>query len=227
MDVFINQEQGLFVESDNGGYSCLGFDVVFKHLKELVARIGEQIVGPVIESAKGTIEQYEQYCRAVSAYAKSGDTNTWFGYDTPKEVRTVLERCRKDGSVVRIFYGDTATGRDWLDECDTIGRIGRSNGVTKVPLIVPEGEHGGPAILDDCIVKIMDAKSGHVLYQHPKYYQQEFDIRVLDTPIKASRGKPYTHGVWVGGIQHANFTSHAKAAAWVGFMAGETCRPFD
>ncbi|OIQ71939.1 hypothetical protein GALL_464440 [mine drainage metagenome] len=128
---------------------------------------------------------------------------------------------------MRVFYGDRETGRDWLEEFDTIGRIGRSTGSMKVPLLVPVGEHGGPAILDDCVVKLMDAKTGRVLYQHPKYHQPECEIRVLETPIKAGRGKPYTHGVWVGGTNHANFQSHAKAAAWVGFMAGETCRPFN
>lgn len=226
MDITINAEQRLFVIGEKDGFSCLGFDVVFKQLNVLVERLGEGDVGPVLESAKGSIEQYRQYQAALSAYAKSKDTKTWFNWDTPKQVCAVLERCRKDDSVVRIFYGDTATGRDWLEEFDTIGRIGRSTGLMKVPLLVPKGEFGGSAILDHCIVKIMHAETGRVFYQHPQYHQPVFEIRTLETPIKAGR-KTYTHAVWADGKNCANFVSHSKAAAWIGFMSGETCRPFN
>lgn len=226
MSITLNTERRLFVIGAGRGFSCLGFDVVLKRLKVFAERLGESVVGPVLESDKGTLKQYEQYSRAVAAHAQSGDTRTWFSFDTPKKVRDILERCRKEHTLVRVFYGDRETGRDWLEEFDTIGRIGRSTGSMKVPLLVPEGEHGGPAILDDCVVKIMDAQTGRVLYRHPQYHQPEFEIRTLDTPIKAGRNRALTHGVWGDGVNHANFPSYAKAAAWIGFMSGETCRPF-
>ena len=114
------------------GFSCLGFDVVFKHLRVFVERLGEAVVGPVPESAKGSLAQYEQYRLAVAAHAKNGDTRTRFDLETPAKVRGLLGRCRQDGTPVRVFYGDPETGRDCLEEFDTVGRIGRSTASMKV-----------------------------------------------------------------------------------------------
>lgn len=46
--------------------------------------------------------------------------------------------------MVRIWLGDTQTGRAWAEENDVIGTIGRSTGTMEVPLLVEAGELAGP-----------------------------------------------------------------------------------
>jgi hypothetical protein len=116
------------------------------------------------------------------------------------------------------FYGDIETGLATLDEYDVVGRIGRSGGVMKIPLLIPDGEIGGSGILDAHIVRIIDVQTRKELYRHPEYHQGKMEIRTTDGET-ASLG--YTHGVWLDGVNHANFQSFGKAAQWVAFMAGE------
>ncbi|GAC1646382.1 MAG: hypothetical protein NVS9B15_04390 [Acidobacteriaceae bacterium] len=40
--------------------------------------------------------------------------------------------------------------------------------------------NGGASVLDDCIVKIEEARGRRVLYQHPLYKPSTFEIRPLD-----------------------------------------------
>lgn len=93
-----------------------------------------------------------------------------FHPETPDEVCQILSRhCGGRYTRVRIFLGDTKTGKDWLEVWDTIGFIGRSMGINKIPLMIKRIDSmGGGAILDDCIVKITIDKK--VVYQHPKYH---------------------------------------------------------
>jgi hypothetical protein len=49
----------------------------------------------------------------------------------------VLEKARLNRTRLHISLGDVATGRDWLEEFECFGFIGRSMGPTKVPLILP------------------------------------------------------------------------------------------
>lgn len=93
-----------------------------------------------------------------------------FSKDTPDRVCEILSfYCGNKDQRVRIFYGDKKTGKDWFERWDTIGYIGRSCGQVSVPLIIANKRSlCGPAILDDCIVKITINKQ--VVYQHPKYH---------------------------------------------------------
>ena len=54
---------------------------------------------------------------------------TSYHENTSEEVIKILERVRNSKERVRIFYGDTETGRDWMEIYNTIGTIGRSCGV--------------------------------------------------------------------------------------------------
>lgn len=216
MEITINAEQRLFVIHGEGGYSCHGFENVFKTLHALaekVARFGID-VGEVRKDGIGTSAQYDQY-RKAWALTSELDLGTWFDPDTPKPVCSILERYRKSGDMLRIFYGNSETGRDWMQENDVVGYIGRSLGPQKIPLLIADGERGGPGILDHCIVRIIDVDSRKELYRHPRYHHGDMEIR------PATCGKPYTHGVWVDGKNHANFRSYGTAAQWVAFMTGE------
>lgn len=97
---------------------------------------------------------------------KSPD-GTYYHHDTPQEVRRILDNAMNSRSRIRIFYGDTKTGKQWDEEYDIIGRVGRSMGSIKIPLIIANSRsHGGPGILDSCIVAIATAPS-RFAYKHP------------------------------------------------------------
>lgn len=93
---------------------------------------------------------------------------------------------------VRIFYGDE-TGRDWGEEYNIIGNLYLSVGNLKVPCL------SGSAILDHCVVKMMDTKTKQVLYQHPEYH----------------------HPVYTLEENVANFNAKEKAINWIKFMTGQ------
>ena len=93
-----------------------------------------------------------------------------FDQRTPDQVCNILAKYSGNRSQrVRLFYGDTTTGKDWFESYDTIGYVGRSTGTVKIPLLVATSRSlGGGAILDHCIVRITIDKQ--TVYQHPNYH---------------------------------------------------------
>lgn len=142
-------------------------------------------------------------------------TDTTYQCKTPQAVRNILENARATGRRLRLFYGDRDTGRDWLEENDVLGTIGRSTGDVKVPLLIPTARSmGGTAILCDCIVRIVDAKTKRELYVHPKYH-----LPTLAIQAEAEAG--YSTMVTANDAPHAQFRTEAAAARYVAFMRGE------
>jgi hypothetical protein len=223
----INNEQRLFVISTGEGYSCLGFDVTYNRLCEIVDKIAAKHLTlrsffssesiEAFDKAKiGTIEQYTAYITAMSNLKNSGiKFGTWFSYGTPKKVRSLLEEYRRSEAQIRIFYGDQSTGRDWNEENDVIGRIGRSTGVMQIPLLITGEEHGGPGLLDDCIVRMIDVQSKKDIYRHPSYHQGKMEIVTATC-------EGYTHAVNVDKSTVANFKTLGSAAHYVAFISGES-----
>lgn len=94
----------------------------------------------------------------------------YFNPATPERVCYQIASAYRRGERVRLWYGDTTTGRAWGEEYDIIGSIGRSCGPVKAPLLITNSRsHGGPAILDHCIVAITTAQGGRGLYTHPTF----------------------------------------------------------
>lgn len=230
MEVTLNPQQKQFVINSGSSYTCLGFDVVFQQATELARRLvaaGKALVAEPAKAERGTLKQYEEYRALLDAYRELGDKSTWFDGRTPKKVQQVLEQYRKSGDRLRVFYGDETTGRDWMEEFDTVGTVGRSTGPMKVPLLIADGEGGGPALLTQCIVRMLDAETGKELYRHRKYHLPEIELCPAPADMQ-ERG--YTHSTRVlskeGKFEtHANFTSQGKAAHWVAFMHGECNAP--
>lgn len=111
------------------------------------------------------------------------DSGTAYDVKTPDKVVNVLEAALKSRQRLKIYYGDTETGRDWNEEHGTTGKIGRSTGSIKIPLLIHNSRsYGGPALLDHCIVKIKDLKTKVVLYQHEKYQAPKIEIAPADLP---------------------------------------------
>lgn len=93
----------------------------------------------------------------------------FYSVETSDNVIRVLEQCRRDGTRVVLDYGDTKTGQSWGGTHDVTGRIGISTGRIKIPLLIHNRRsHGGPAILDDCIIGIKESRGGNVLYSFNK-----------------------------------------------------------
>jgi hypothetical protein len=73
---------------------------------------------------------------------------TSYHAETPASVVEVLERARQNRTRIHVSYGDAATGKDWLEEFDIAGYVGRSIGPVKVALLVANRKStGGGAIL--------------------------------------------------------------------------------
>ena len=96
---------------------------------------------------------------------------TCYNIDTTDEMVNRLERIRGNRTRCRFYFGDTVTGRDWGDIHYVKGRIGRSTGRFKIPLLVYNRRSmGGGGLLSDCIVRIETTQGGHVLYSHENYH---------------------------------------------------------
>lgn len=206
----INLEQNIFVFNEGKGFSCLGFDVVFKRLKQYAEILGLKDPDP---AEKGTKQQLSQYFEAESALISSGFDKTLFDPETPAEVQAVLESCRIKKNEIRIFYGDPDTGKDWYQEYDTKGRVGRSMGPLKIALLVPKGKFSGGAILTSCIVKIVDLKTNKILYKHENYHQGSFEL-------KNTGPESHPWEVFIENKLQARFKTEKKAQTWMNFIKG-------
>jgi hypothetical protein len=165
--VTLNHEQRLYVIAQGGGYSCLGFDNARNHAHQIARRLGQPDLAFTAKE-HDTLAGYRKYQAAARAWGQSPlARDTYFDPETSPDVVKVLEVCRKTRCQVRLIFGDTMTGQSWFDEFDVVGRIGRSTGWLKVPLLIEAGEAGGGAILTACLLCIIDWHSGEALYTHP------------------------------------------------------------
>ena len=159
-EVTVNTEQRLYVIPAGGGYSCLGFDVVRDNANHMLALMREhgEVRKPAIDIPPlgdrlqvadvelGSMAAYEKYLQVHELWRSSrACERTYFSPGTAPEVIKLLERYRKDGErQLRLWLGDPSTGRDWCDEYDVVGRIGRSMGPVRVPLLIAGGAAGPP-----------------------------------------------------------------------------------
>jgi hypothetical protein len=91
---------------------------------------------------------------------------TFYDATTNKDVINVLENARANNTRIILDYGDVKTGKSWNEIFDVTGRIGRSTGSIKIPLLIHNRRSmGGGAILDNCIIGIKESKGKRVLYQ--------------------------------------------------------------
>lgn len=112
---------------------------------------------------------------------------------------------------MRLFYGDAETGRDWLEEHGVEGRLGRSMGPLKVPLILaPQANHGS-ALLDHCIVRL--SVEGQDVWRHPSYHQGRFEL--ADSGLAS-----HPFAVEVDGASQANFKTALARQKYVDFITG-------
>ena len=148
---------------------------------------------------------------------------TAYNKNTSDEVIKVLDKYLQGyrDQRIRLFYGDAKTGRDWNEEYDVIGYLGRSTGRFKIPLLIAKSHSsGGPAILDNCIVKITVDK--RTVYQHSKYHSNKFDIKKIQKRDESLFSMGYRFKVVRNGHENvANFKEEEKANRYISFMKGE------
>lgn len=83
----------------------------------------------------------------------------------------ILEAARQSGRRICVRHGDRATGRDWGD-MRMCGKIGRSMGPQKIPLLIASSRSmGGPGLLEDVIVQITESGTKRKLYEVPGYHK--------------------------------------------------------
>lgn len=219
MNVTLNTEQRLYVIPCGDGYTCLSFDNARSHADQIAARL-ERPELAFAAGDHGSLDGYAKYLGAIDAWARSPLTRqTYFDPGTDPKAVGALESCRRDGRKVRLVLGDTATGRCWLDEHDVVGRIGRSAGTLKVPLLIEPGEDGGTAILTNCLLRLIDWGSGRDLYRHPAYRMPGLAIQRAPEPTD----RPWQ--VLHDGTVAACFSDIGKAGGYLAFMCGETVEP--
>jgi hypothetical protein len=153
---------------------------------------------------------------AAAAKARK-KVKTHFHKDTPEEIKEILERARANHSRVRLFFGDTNTGRDWLEESDVTGTVGRSTGSKPILLLIANSQClGGSSILCHCIVRIL---VGHVeKYRHPEYHLPRLEIFEASTGMQELG---YLFSVKAHRSLQACFKTREQAECWVAFMKGE------
>lgn len=217
-NVTLNTEQQLYVLDHGHGYSCFGFANARDHANQMAERLKRPDLA--FDAADfGALTGYQKYLAAVEAWGKSPlSRKTYFDPATDPKAARVLDRCREESTKVRLILGDTVTGRIWLDEHDVVGRIGRSMGTLKVPLLIEPGADGGSAILTACLLAIIDWGSGEFLFRHPKYHAPALLIRPSD-----NTERPWD--VLQDEQVVACFPDIGKAGAYVAFMRGETIEP--
>lgn len=141
---------------------------------------------------------------------------TFYNVNTNDEVIRVLENSRMNNKRIRIFYGNTETGKDWMEVYDTIGTIGRSCGAIKIPLLIKSSRsYSGGAILDHCIVKITIDK--RVVYKNQKYYLPDMEVREADNALKELG---YFYSVFADEKNIHNCKTKAKAENAILFYQG-------
>ena len=139
-----------------------------EQLVNVVGDIGPAVVGVDAESA---IKNVLRFVREAKI-----NLGLWFNPGTTCAVKTVLGAYIGKPKRIRLFYGDPATGRDWLETDDVQGRVGVSTGVIKAPLLFEKNDPYGSMILTDNIVRILDEETGAELYRHPRYHQPRLGL---------------------------------------------------
>jgi hypothetical protein len=235
--VTINAEQRIFVIPCGGGYSCYGFDNCFNASAQLVERLnkhlsakdklaGKQYVMPD-PAKKETLDAYAYYQSLLDALrgCPAASKATWFDPHTPAKVQKILEDARESRHILRLFVGDAETGRDWCEENDVIGRIGRTGGILKTPILLePLREHGdirfadgGGAISTASILRIADVTTNEELYRAPNYQLPQLVLGETSAELQA---KGYDYSVNRDGENVANFKMLEAAQRYIAFMLG-------
>lgn len=92
-------------------------------------------------------------------------------------VISILEKLYNTNKRIRIFSGNTETGKNWNEENDVMGYVGKSTGDNKIFLLVNNSRSkGGIAISINSILCIMNTSNSQIIYKHPLYKSDIWNI---------------------------------------------------
>jgi hypothetical protein len=140
---------------------------------------------------------------------------TFYDATAPDAVIMALETARARGARVRLFIGDPATGKAWQEEYDVCGRVSRTMGPVKAPLLINNARSLGGGIIGAAHVVAVMTAPGCFLYKHPTFYTGTFKAVASDMP----EYKSAAIDAETGGII-ARFKHETGARRWVDFMHG-------
>lgn len=190
--------------------------VLFFQIQEMLARMPGNTL---LEDKDYSLPEMEEMHKVLlTLFARSeASKQTFYSYDVPQAVRRVLDSAMAWNTRVRIWIGDTETGRSFNDEYDVIGTVARSTGVHRVPLLIPNSRSsGGPAILTSCIIRIDDVSARRTLYQHPNFSVEGMEVQ----PSVAFKDYPFEVINKATREVVARFKNELGAMNWIGFMHG-------
>lgn len=150
------------------------------------------------------------------------DENKLKVYDNVSEgLMSILFRAYKYKFRIRVFYGDTHTGRSWNEEYDIMGTIGKTCGDIKIPILLKRKDScWGGALLVGAIIRIDDIEDKKTLWKLSNFHVEPMEIVYYpDVP----HGLPYSviqtkeNGVRVN---MASFKTEIQAQKWIDFMEG-------
>ncbi|WP_162577704.1 hypothetical protein [Variovorax sp. PBL-H6] len=132
-------------------------------------------------------------------------------------MRAALEAAFKTRYAVRLWFGDTKTGRAWPEQDHVIGQIGRSAGKRKLPLLASADGEAELQIEDQCIVRIDLAAPGTLpgssVYRHQAFHTG-------DWAVSASDKRGYAEDVLNDGKVLARFKQNGAGARYIDFLTG-------
>jgi len=151
------------------------------------------------------MQTYKQYYTTANG--------TCYDINTDKKIVSILDDAIINRKRLKLDYGNTETGESWNECNDIIGRIGRSTGSIKIPLLIlTSRSYGGGALLDSCIIKITDVKTGNVIYKNQNYKEKVFNIVPSDLP-------DYTVNVNINGKLYSRHKSERSAKILIGKLS--------
>lgn len=154
----------------------------------------------------------------VGIYLKEGKMEVYNQVD--EKLMRILNNSRKYGFRVRIWYGDGKTGEAWNEEYDVVGRVGRSNGNIKIPILLSnKRSYGGVALLVGSIIRVDDIEEKRTLWKVSNFH-------VGKMIIEEHKEEDYPFRVFMtedsGVISNvANFKTQLQAVHWIDFMNGK------
>lgn len=137
---------------------------------------------------------------------------------TPDAVVSALEWARRNRVRIGLRLGDPETGRDWNEEFEVEGYVGRTCGPLVVPLLVNNSRSsgGGPILTANVLRIVFSTTNGpKVLYEAENYQAPRFTIGPAH---ETSRAEGYVEGGYINGELHAQFKKPGQAARWVAKM---------
>ena len=103
-----------------------------------------------------------------------------FDDETNENVMNVICECFLRGTRIRVWYGDIVTGKSWDEENDTIGRVGKSTGNVKIPLLIKnKRSSGGGALLSNRIIKIVNMSTKKFCTNMKLFHNQNLTLHKI------------------------------------------------